>query len=299
MSARASLSTSAVLALLPMVAAGLGLSRYLASASTSAPVEPVAGFCALAYEQTLDLAGHAGFGLFAVVMTAFFTRALFVVYRGYRERARLERVLEDRMAITSTVIQRLRDECPRGAAIDIVAADLPFAATLGYLKPRIVLSCRILETLTADELEAVIRHEFVHVARRDPLRILLAEFFRAGLPFLPVLYHLLRQFDLRKETEADEDVVRVMGSSAPLAGALSKVLGENDADTAHGAAGLSATEARIDQLLGVKQQRPSTLGALPVAGVSFVSLAVVSLTAFVLFSSPSIVTAHVCWPQGF
>jgi hypothetical protein len=50
-----------------------------------------------------------------------------------------------------------------------VPVDFPLAAVSGILKPRLVLSSRIVEDLPPDELAIVLRHEAAHARRRDNL----------------------------------------------------------------------------------------------------------------------------------
>lgn len=296
MSARASFAASAVLAALPFAAALFGLYRLLSSLSGSTVVTPVAGVCQLAYEQTLDRAGHISVALLLAVVFLFTGRAVLALWRGWRQTADIERGLWALRNDTSRLIDRLQLESPRGARIEVVDGETPFAITLGYIRPRIALSSSLVETLDEQELEAVIRHEFVHADRRDPLRVLCAEFFRAGLPFVPALLYLLEQFRLRKEIEADAAVVRHMGSPAPLASALGKVIaGMRDVPSFEGA-GLNPTEARIDALLGSPPARTSSLRIVALAAVSWLTLSMMSGALFVLFSSPNVITKHVCLP---
>ena len=50
-----------------------------------------------------------------------------------------------------------------------VPADFPVAAVSGILKPRLILSSRILDECPRDELAAVLRHEAAHARRHDNL----------------------------------------------------------------------------------------------------------------------------------
>lgn len=296
MSARASFFASAVLAALPFIASLFGLYRLVASSSKSSVVTPVAGVCQLAYEQTMDRAGHIAIAILLTVLIVFTARAVFILWQGWRKTASVGKAMSIAVSGASQVIDSLQEQSPRGSRIEVVYGESPFAMTLGYFRHRIALSSRLVEMLDEDELEAVIRHEFVHADRRDPLRVLLAEFFRAGLPFIPALLYLLEQFGLRKEIEADAAVVRSMGSPAPLASALSKVLAEMDETPSLAGAGLTPTEARIDALLGVPPAKRSTLKTMVVVAISSLSLSFMSLALFVLFSSPRVITQHVCLP---
>ena len=85
---------------------------------------------------------------------------------------------------------------------------------------------------------------------RDPLRIVIARYFAAGLYVVPVVDELATFYALQKELAADDDAVRITGV-APLARALYKLL--PDAPGELGlllpVTGLSVTEARIERLV--------------------------------------------------
>jgi len=136
--------------------------------------------------------------------------------------------------------------------IDVVADARPFSFCYWFLRPRICLSTGLLDRLDPDELEAVLLHERSHLRRRDPLRLVVARYFAAGLYVVPVVEDLVEHYTLEKELEADQDAVSALGDVRPLARALYKVL--PDADRVDlglltPVGSLSVTEARIDQLV--------------------------------------------------
>ncbi|HET8569305.1 MAG TPA: M56 family metallopeptidase [Candidatus Limnocylindria bacterium] len=170
--------------------------------------------------------------------------------------------------------------------VDVVADARPFSFCYWFLRPRICVSTGLVDRLGRDELRAVLLHERYHLRHRDPLRLVIARYFAAGLYVVPVVDELVRHFVLEKELEADEDAVSELQGVGPLARALYKVLPEAD-DVALGlllpVGSLSVTEARIDQLVHGRPLRPSisagavllSLGALTAAAL----LAVVQLEA--------------------
>jgi hypothetical protein len=129
----------------------------------------------------------------------------------------------------------------------------------GLLQPRLLLSTAALTGLSSAELEAVLRHELVHLRRRDPLRRLLLRALTDALP-LPALRDIADAVPLAQELAADRAVLASVGPEA-LSGALLKV---GDAlDTLRDVPGgpssqewrlavgaFSAIDARIDQILG-------------------------------------------------
>src|SRR5207245_10870440 len=106
--------------------------------------------------------------------------------------------------------------------------------------------------LVADELRAVLRHERCHLLRRDPLRLVVARYFAAGLYVIPVVDELVGFYTLEKEIAADQEAVRAAGDVSALASALYKVLPDAD-EVSLGllvpVSSLSVTEARIEQLV--------------------------------------------------
>ena len=165
--------------------------------------------------------------------------------------------------------------------IDAVADERPFSFCYWFLRPRICVSTGLLARLAPDEVAAVLLHERSHLRRRDPLRLVIARYFAAGLYVVPVVEDLVETYTLEKELEADQDAVSALGDVRPLARALYKVLPDADRVdlgllTPVGA--LSVTEARIEQLVSGRAL-PLHLSALHVAlsGGALVAAAVLAL----------------------
>jgi Zn-dependent protease with chaperone function len=105
-----------------------------------------------------------------------------------------------------------------------IDASFPVAAVSGVLRPRLILSSRILDECSADELTTVVRHEVAHARRRDNL-------VRAWLLALPDLFPLVdggdaisRHWQRTVEEAADDEAVRSdADASITLARALVRV----------------------------------------------------------------------------
>lgn len=142
------------------------------------------------------------------------------------------------------------------ARVDLVADSRPFSFCYWFLRPRICLSTALVARLDRDELEAVLLHERYHLRQRDPLRLVVARYFAAGLYVVPVVDELLGFYTLQKEIAADQAAVRAAGDVSSLASALYKLLPDAD-DVSLGllvpVSSLSVTEARIDQLVAGRQ----------------------------------------------
>lgn len=166
--------------------------------------------------------------------------------------AALIRSLLRRTVAPSSAIAGLAERLGMAGRIDVVADPRPFSFCYWFLRPRVCVSTGLLWRLERDEVEAVLLHERSHLRRRDPLRLVIARYFAAGLYVVPVVEDLVEHYTLEKELEADQDAVSALGGVRPLARALYKVL--PDADRVDlglltPVGSLSVTEARIDQLV--------------------------------------------------
>jgi Zn-dependent protease with chaperone function len=136
--------------------------------------------------------------------------------------------------------------------IDVVRDPRPFSFCYWFRRPRICLSTGLIKRLDDAELRAVLLHERYHLRQRDPLRLVIARYFAAGLYVVPVVEELVEYYTVQKEVAADQAAIRAMGGVRDLASALFKVL--PDADEVElgllvPVGSLSVTEARIDQLV--------------------------------------------------
>jgi Zn-dependent protease with chaperone function len=152
-----------------------------------------------------------------------------------------------------------------------VAAAEPFAVTVGLVRPRIVVSCRLASDLSPAELTAVLAHERGHLRNRDPARLLAVRLVAAYGWYLPAARWLAGRVALNRELAADRAALTRAGR-APLAAALLK-LAASPASPAVAAASPAADpggslEARIAQLEQGRPTRPrlSASGAAATAG---------------------------------
>jgi beta-lactamase regulating signal transducer with metallopeptidase domain len=165
------------------------------------------------------------------------------------------RLIRSLLARRIAVPSRVR-EAARGLGLDgrldVVLDRRPFSFCYWFLRPRICLSTALVERLPRNELRAVLLHERYHLRHRDPLRLVIARYFAAGLYVVPVVEDLVAHFTLEKELEADQDAVAAMGTVTPLARALYRLLPDAD-EVSLGllvpVGSLSVTEARIDHLV--------------------------------------------------
>lgn len=214
-------------------------------------------------------AGTADIVTVLVLLLAFGGIALGLVtlFRQLIETVVLIRSLLSRRIATRGALAALAAELNLGGRVDVVRDRRPFSFCYWFLRPRICLSTGLVQRLDADELRAVLLHERYHLRHRDPLRLVIARYFAAGLYVVPVVDELVAHYTVQKEIAADQDAVRTVGGVRALASALYKVLPDAD-ELSLGllvpVGSLSVTEARIDQLV---DGRPLPLVLSP-AGVA-------------------------------
>ena len=88
----------------------------------------------------------------------------------------------------------------------------------------VVVSSGLVESVSAEELDAVLAHERYHVRNYDPLKVVLVRTLPSAFFFLPVLRELRTRYLAGRELAADQRTLSRHGR-AVLAGALYKVVG--------------------------------------------------------------------------
>ncbi|MBM0232583.1 M56 family metallopeptidase [Micromonospora sp. STR1_7] len=125
-----------------------------------------------------------------------------------------------------------------------------FALTYGLLRPRVLLSSGFVAVATEAELAVVLRHEWHHAERLDPLNRLVLGLFSALVWYVPGSRRMLRHHLLCQELAADRAALS-RSRRQVLAGALLKVASAPRFNAA--VAGMHTAEifeARVRQLEG-------------------------------------------------
>lgn len=209
-------------------------------------------FCAR-YLTDVPFGHHAPPLLVAFVAPIVLTLIIGLVIAFLRQvtgQRHLEKVLSARRCKldqhTQQMVSRLRAEGRIVATADTAV----YAFCSGLIQPRVYLSQGLLDLLTAEEIEAVLRHELHHVTQRDPLRFFASRVSRRLAVVFPVLAALDDRVRINAELTADRATLAVMPLEA-LAGALIKVMRVSPTTEYHSiVAGLSPTDARVAALLG-------------------------------------------------
>ena len=158
-----------------------------------------------------------------------------------------------------------------GHAVSVVRDSRPLAFCSGLLRPGLYVSDGALAALGDGELRAVVEHEAHHARRRDPLRLLAAQTAEDAFGFLPPLRGLARREAALADLAADRAAVAVIGSPAPMAGAM---LAFDD-----------PAPERVDHLLG-RPLAGAAPGAIAAASVAVAALATLLVCHLVLPGHP-------------
>jgi hypothetical protein len=101
----------------------------------------------------------------------------------------------------------------------VLETEQPCCLTMGFLRPRVVVSTGFASLLSPAEMGAALAHETANARRRDPLRLLVALVAASAVFFAPSLKDLARAAHASEEIEADKAAVAAFGRPA-LLGAL-------------------------------------------------------------------------------
>ncbi len=104
----------------------------------------------------------------------------------------------------------------------VVQSTRPFAVTAGLMRPRVLLSSRLLDELEPPEVATVISHERAHQRRRDGLRLLAAEIL-SGLHPPSMRHFILGHLRLAIEQACDEVAARQSGDRIAVAETILKM----------------------------------------------------------------------------
>jgi beta-lactamase regulating signal transducer with metallopeptidase domain len=96
-------------------------------------------------------------------------------------------------------------------------------ATVGFVRPAILLPPRVLDELAPGELRAVMLHELAHVRRGDLWTNLAQRALAACLWWHPAVRWTARRLELEREMACDEAVVRAVGHPLAYARSLTRL----------------------------------------------------------------------------
>jgi beta-lactamase regulating signal transducer with metallopeptidase domain len=170
----------------------------------------------------------------------------------------------ERLASSSRVARRI---------VVLVTAAIESPATVGWLKPVILLPPALVTGLTPSQLEAILAHEIAHIRRHDYLVNLLQMASETLLFYHPAVWWASRRIRIEREWCCDDVAVRVSGNREDYAYALAAVARHALAAAAIGAGGPSLPH-RVRRLLTMPAEAPRAG-----AGGMVATLAVIGLVA--------------------
>lgn len=171
--------------------------------------------------------------------------------------------------------------CIDGRSVIIVHGTASAAFCAGLVRPRIFVSQRTVERLSAQELRAIVAHEGHHADRRDPLRLLVGRALTSSLRVIPAVGALGRRQAVLAELAADVAAVRSLGGPGPLAGALLAFDEDQDSSAA-------VAPERVDYLLGEATGDGFPRVMLALAGLALGTLMSLALLLILLPDHPKL-----------
>jgi TonB family protein len=107
---------------------------------------------------------------------------------------------------------------PAGVSL-LLSDDIASPVTFGWLKPVVLLPPRF-PSLAAEMRDAILRHELMHVNRRDWLFTIAEELVRAVLWFHPAIWWVIGEIQLAREQTVDQAVIETTRAREPYLDAL-------------------------------------------------------------------------------
>lgn len=162
--------------------------------------------------------------------------------------------------------------------------EAPTLFTIGWWKPRIIISESLYQSLQEDERLAAFAHEYAHIRRYD---VLARAFLNAWIDlfwFIPAMSSLRSLVELRQELIADTDAIHQTGSQ-PMLSALTTTLTIDYAKTLRNEqpglaiASFGATNQRLQQLLGQDISLPFRAASIALVSILLFSAATIGVYA--------------------
>lgn len=286
------------------VAAGTNADLHVGGAAAAdsgvAPAAPVRA-AALMLPPIPDALSRAITTLWLSVVSVALLRLLVAVYR-------LRQLTRTATPFPPALVKAMRHwRATRRRPARLLASDrIDGACAVGFWRPSILVSSRLVATLDLTGLESLVLHEQAHLRRGDDWLRLLQQIVLAVAGVHPAVWWLSRQIDQEREVACDRDVVARTGAPLPYARALARIAAAAQGSSRHAAvlapaalldrAGLAR---RVERLLEPRAVSRLRLSAGSGAAATALVAAVASLSylpPFVLFAAPQVALAVVGTP---
>lgn len=199
-----------------------GLSASIPLLAQLSSDHPIIHWCRMTHNLTGRTGQTLGWAA-AVLFLIGAVRAIWALVGGMLASHRLMAAFQ---ALRSPTLPRTLSEAIPAALTShlwFISSSHPVALTVGFFRPRIVLSDAALHGLTESEIRAVLCHEDAHRANRDPLRQLFWSALVKGFGFIPGFRAAVAASRSCAELRADALAAGHMGGTEALRQALLKM----------------------------------------------------------------------------
>jgi Zn-dependent protease with chaperone function len=170
-------------------------------------------------ETTMPLWANAAFSF--LIGGIVLGLVLFAFFAAYGQVSSTRRTRQDVIDVCSGPAPLVLPVRLRGRTL-LIEDPYPLSYTVGFVRPHVVISTGLFDTLDYDEIGAVLAHEEGHVAARDNLVALLAYTFAATFALVPGVALALSRLRRAQEMAADDFACRCTGDSLVVASSLQK-----------------------------------------------------------------------------
>lgn len=158
-----------------------------------------------------------------VVAAAFFLcwrwRSYYLFCRGLNRQSLSTKDEKGQLAET---LDRLRAKVPASVRLHVSRAKYESPFSIGVRAPLVVFPAYILDKLNAEEREAVLLHELVHIQQKDTLKQWIPVILKDFLLFSPFAHFSFAKICLEREKKVDALAAKSLNESQALASALLK-----------------------------------------------------------------------------
>jgi len=154
--------------------------------------------------------------------------------------------------------------------------------TFGFMKPMILLPIGLVNALSVDEVEAIIRHELAHIARHDYVFKMIQSAVESLFYYSPGTWWLTKMIDIDREQCCDDYAIRSGSNATAYVKALYKVNTFNSMESQL-ALGFGKEKNqllnRVKRILKQPQEKANIMGRLIIPIVLLLVVAGVSINA--------------------